>query len=109
MRVRIFLIALIALTLTVLAERTPLKPATGGKPAEDIRLGLEVAKEAEKELALIANRDANTYITALGQRLVNKSPNPSKFPFTFKLVDDKQINAFALPGGPIFINRGAIE
>jgi hypothetical protein len=109
MRVRIFLIALIALSLTVLAERTPLKPAGGGNPADDIKLGIGVAKEAEKELVLVSNRDANTYITSLGQKLVAKAPNPSKFPFTFKLVDDKGINAFALPGGPIYVNRGAIE
>jgi beta-barrel assembly-enhancing protease len=109
MRVRIFLVALIALTLTVLAERTPLKPATTANPSRDVQLGLEVAKEAEKELVLISNRDANTYISALGQKLVAKAPNPNKFPFTFKLVDQKDINAFALPGGPIYVNRGIIE
>jgi Zn-dependent protease with chaperone function len=109
MRVRFFLIGLIALSLTAVAQRTPVRPATGGNPADDIKLGQEVAREAEKELALIPSRDANTYITSLGQRLVARSPNPSKFPFTFKLVDDKEINAFALPGGPIFIHRGAIE
>jgi len=109
MRVRIFLVTLIALSLTVLAERTPLKPTAGGNPADDIKLGQGAAKDAEKELALISDRDANAYVTALGQRLVAKAPNPSKFPFTFKLVDEKEINAFALPGGPIFVNRGAIE
>jgi beta-barrel assembly-enhancing protease len=109
MRVRIFLVALIALTLTALAERTPLKPATTANPSRDIQLGLEVAREAEKELVLISNRDANTYISALGQKLVAKAPNPNKFPFTFKLVDQKDINAFALPGGPIYVNRGIIE
>src|SRR6185503_14087708 len=39
----------------------------------------------------------------------SRADNPYKFPFTFKLVDDKQINAFALPGGPMYVNRGAIE
>src|SRR6188474_2970005 len=105
MRVRVFLITLIALSLTVLAERTPLKPASGGNPADDVKLGQGVAKEAEKELTLLSNRDANAYIASLGQRLVARAPNPSKFPFTFKIVDDKEINAFALPGGPVFVNR----
>src|SRR6185436_17335323 len=41
--------------------------------------------------------------------LVAKSPNDNKFPFTFKIVNDKAINAFALPGGPVYVNRGAIE
>src|SRR6185436_3134472 len=38
-----------------------------------------------------------------------KAPNEAKFPFTFKIVDDRAINAFALPGGPGYVNRGAIE
>jgi beta-barrel assembly-enhancing protease len=109
MRVRVFLVALIVFSLTALAQRTPVKPATTANPAADIPLGLEVAKEAEKELVLVSNRDANTYISGLGQKLVSRAPNPNKFPFTFKLVDQKDINAFALPGGPIYVNRGAIE
>jgi hypothetical protein len=72
-------------------------------------MGQEVAKEAEKELVLIRNADANAYISALGEQIVAKSPNENKFPFTFKIVDDRSINAFALPGGPVYIHRGAIE
>jgi hypothetical protein len=102
-------VVLILLSMTVLAERTRLKPATSGSPQEDIKLGLEVAKEAEKELVLIKNADANAYISSLGNGLVAKAPNDSKFPFTFKLVDERSINAFALPGGPIYVHRGAIE
>jgi Zn-dependent protease with chaperone function len=112
MRVRVSLIALaasIVLSMTVLAQRTPVKPDGGSRPADDIKLGQDAAREIEKELVLITNRDANTYITTLGQRLLSKAPNPSKFPFTFKVVDDKSINAFALPGGPIYMHRGAIE
>jgi Zn-dependent protease with chaperone function len=109
MRVRFSLIALILLSMTALAQRTPVKPATGGNPADDIKIGQEVARDAEKKLVLIPNRDANAYITTLGQRLLINAPNPNRFPFTFKLVDEKEINAFALPGGPIYINRGVIE
>lgn len=102
-------VVLILLTMTVLAERTKLKPATNGPPAEDIKLGLEASKDAEKQLVLIKNQEASTYIASLGNSLVAKAPNDNKFPFTFKLVDDKSINAFALPGGPIYVHRGAIE
>ena len=111
MKARLTLIALIILNMTVLAERTRLGP--GGlnvyKPADDVKLGQQVAAEAEKELNLVTNRDVAGYISALGQRLVTKAPNDNKFPFTFKVVDQKDINAFALPGGPVYINRGAIE
>ena len=111
MKTRWTIIALIVVSMTVLAERTPLKPSglNNYKPADDVKLGQEVAREAEKEFNLVTNRDANNYVVALGQRLVAKAPNENKFPFTFKIVDDKQINAFALPGGPVYVNRGAIE
>jgi len=102
-------VVLILLSMTVLAERTKLKPATSGPPQEDIKLGLDAARDAEKQLVLIKNPDANSYLTSLGNSLVAKAPNENKFPFTFKLVDDKSINAFALPGGPIYVHRGAIE
>jgi hypothetical protein len=109
MRARVFLIGLILLCLTALGQRTVLKPGTGSDPANDIKQGLDYSKQIEKELTLVTNRDATTYVSTLGNKLVAKAPNPSKFPFTFKLVDDKEINAFALPGGPIYVNRGAIE
>ena len=109
-RSRLAMIALILFSTTVLAERTRLRPGTNRfSPQEDIEIGREAAKDAEKQIRLIDNRDANTYISALGQQLVAKSPNEYKFPFTFKIVDDKSINAFALPGGPVYVHRGAIE
>jgi predicted Zn-dependent protease len=100
-----------ALSVTLLGQRTVLKP--GGlnvySPADDVKMGQEVAKQAEKEFTLVANREVASYVNALGQKLVAKSPNTNNFPFTFKVVDDRAINAFALPGGPIYVNRGAIE
>jgi predicted Zn-dependent protease len=113
-RSRLFVVALVLFSTTLFAERTRLKPATGVfnqmfSVEQDIEMGREAAKDAEKQLVLVNNRDANTYIAALGQQLVAKAPNESKFPFTFKVVDDRSINAFALPGGPIYVHRGAIE
>jgi Zn-dependent protease with chaperone function len=110
MRVRLSLVALILLSITVLAERTRLKPGFNNfSPEDDVKLGREVAAQAEKEFNLISDRDVTTWVSNLGQRLVAKAPNENKFPFTFKVVDEKSINAFALPGGPIYVHRGAIE
>lgn len=111
MKIRLALIALIVVSMTVLAQRTTLKPASNPiySPADDVKLGQQVAQEAEKELSLITNREIAGYVSNLGQRLVARSPNENKFPFTFKVVDDKSINAFALPGGPIYVHRGALE
>src|SRR5262249_6306603 len=110
MRIRIGMFALIIFTMTLFAERTRLKPGFNSFSVEqDVELGREAAKDAERQLALVSNREAVDYVTALGQKLVAKAPNEYKFPFTFKIVDDKSINAFALPGGPVYVNRGAIE
>jgi len=110
MKVRLTLIALIALSITVLAERTKLKPGFNSfSPAQDVEMGKEVAQQAEREMNMVTNPQVTNYIANLGQKLVAKANNESKFPFTFKVVDEKEINAFALPGGPVFVNRGAIE
>lgn len=110
MKTRWSLVALIVFSVTALGQRTSLKPGRNlYSPADDVKLGQQVAQEAEKELTLVTHRDATAYVAALGQKLVAKSPNENKFPFTFKVVDDKAINAFALPGGPIYVNRGALE
>jgi len=107
---KLILVCLIVMSTAVLAERTKLRPGTNSyTPQQDIDLGREVAKEAEKELVLVNESRANAYISRLGQSLVARAPNEFKFPFYFKIVDDKSINAFALPGGPVYVNRGAIE
>src|SRR5262245_49108249 len=109
-RTRLALVSLLVFSLTLAAERTHLTPGRNTySPQQDIELGQQAAKEAERQLELINNSKANAYISALGQSIVAKVPNEYKFPFTFKIVNDKSINAFALPGGPVYVHRGAIE
>src|SRR5262245_63526188 len=103
-------ILLIAFSVTLFAQRTKLKPGRNVyTPQQDVDLGREVAKDAERQLEVINNSNANAYIGALGQQLVSKAPNEFKFPFYFKIINDRSINAFALPGGPVYVHRGAIE
>jgi hypothetical protein len=109
-KTRLIPILLIVFSVTLLAQRTKLRPGRNiYSPQQDVELGREVAKDAERQLELISNANANAYIGALGQQLASKAPNENKFPFYFKIVNDRSINAFALPGGPIYIHRGAIE
>jgi len=101
---------LIVFSLTIFAQRTKLKPGRNiYSPQQDVELGREVAKDAERQLEVINNSNANAYIGALGQQLASKAPNEFKFPFYFKIINDRSINAFALPGGPVYVHRGAIE
>jgi predicted Zn-dependent protease len=97
-------------TVTLSAERTHLTPGRNVySPQQDIELGQQSAKAAERQLELVNNSKANAYVSALGRQIVARVPNEYKFPFTFKIVNDKSINAFALPGGPVYVHRGAIE
>ena len=61
------------------------------------------------QLQILNDREATTYINTLGQNLAMHAPTNEKYPFQFKIVNDTAINAFALPGGFIYVNRGAID
>jgi Zn-dependent protease with chaperone function len=94
-----------------LAQRTQLKPGWNMfTPQQDIELGKRAAGDAEKQLPLCNAPKVDAYLTQLGMRLAAKLPTGGvEYPFEFHCVNDKAINAFALPGGYVFINRGAIE
>jgi Zn-dependent protease with chaperone function len=102
---------ILAITLTAYAadSRTKLKPGWNlFSPQQDVEMGREVSQQAERELQILNDRQANTYIDALGKQLAAHAPG-EKYPYQFKIVNDKAINAFALPGGFVYINRGVIE
>jgi beta-barrel assembly-enhancing protease len=91
------------------ADRTPLKPGVNlFTPEQDIQLGKQNAQEAEKQLQMLNDPKVDDYLNRLGHKLAAKAPG-YKYPFQYKCVNDMAINAFALPGGYIYINRGAIE
>ncbi len=93
------------------AQRTQLKPGWNKfSPQDDITLGKRAATDAEKQLPLCNAPKVDAYLTQLGTRLAQKLPTGGvQYPFEFHCVNDKAINAFALPGGYVFVNRGAIE
>lgn len=100
---------LLAVVALAADGRTVLKPGWNMfSPQQDVEVGQEVARDAERQLPMLNNARVDNYVNALGRRLADKAPG-EKYPYTFKVVNDKAINAFALPGGPIYINRGVIE
>ena len=105
------LFVLLALPAVSFAQRTELKPGWNKfSPQDDISLGKRAAVDAEKQLPLCNAPRVDAYLTQLGMRLVQKLPTGGvQYPFEFHCVNDKAINAFALPGGYVFVNRGAIE
>lgn len=91
------------------AERTQLKPGWNMfSPEQDIQLGRQASQQAEKQLRMLNDPRVDRYLNELGKKLAAHAPG-YKYPYQYKCVNDMSINAFALPGGFIFINRGAIE
>lgn len=84
---------------------------TGGNSysiEQEVDYGRKAIPEIQKELPLLpVDHPVSKYINNLGQRLAAKAPG-YKFPYTFRVVNQKEINAFALPGGPIYMNTGTI-
>ena len=76
--------------------------------AEEVELGRAAAQEIEKELTLLTDELVSDYITALGEALARHSGR-SDLTYRFTVVDTQEINAFALPGGFIYVNRGLID
>jgi Zn-dependent protease with chaperone function len=92
-----------------LAQRTPLKPGMNlFSPAQDVEVGRQVSGDAEKQMQMLGDRRVDDYLSRLGRKLAAKAPG-EKFPYQFKTVNDLTMNAFALPGGFLYVNRGIIE
>jgi predicted Zn-dependent protease len=99
---------LLVLPLTGLAQTTIRPGFNLFTPKQDIEVGQQSAAEAEKQLPILDDAGAADYVSRLGQALASHAPG-EHYPYTFKIVNASDINAFALPGGPIYINRGTIE
>ena len=94
------------------AQTTVTLPKNKLPVSEDVRLGKEAAVEVRKTMPLLSDAAVAAYLSAMGNRLVAAIPPEFRIPeftYTFEVVNQKEINAFALPGGPMFINRGMIE
>lgn len=80
-------------------------------PMDDVKIGREAAGQAERQLQIIRDQQLAEYLEGVGQGLVRAIPREFQHPefhYYFKVVSDRSINAFALPGGPMYVNTGAI-
>jgi hypothetical protein len=76
---------------------------------QDIEIGTESSTEAEETLPIVRSAALNRYITSLSDRLVHSSSIPSALRFRFRIVNSREINSQAFPGGPVYMNRGLVE
>ncbi len=75
---------------------------------QDQEIGRQSAVEAEQQLPILSDRSTDQYINAITTRLAKYAPG-ADYPYQFKLVNASDINAFALPGGYLYLNRGLID
>ncbi len=102
-----------AVAVTSLVAGCSVNPATGERQltligeAQEIQMGREADQEISASLGLYADEATQRYVSALGQDLAAKSERPD-LPWSFKVLDDPIVNAFALPGGFIYVTRGIL-
>jgi predicted Zn-dependent protease len=76
---------------------------------EEVQAGQQAAAQVSQQLPVLPDSDpVAIYVQRLGQQLAAHAPG-EKWPYSFHVVNQKEINAFALPGGPVFVNVGTIR
>lgn len=102
------LLGALAIGISILSASTPLfRPSLAASAGNDAALGAEVAKQVEQQFGLYTSPEANRYIQELGGRLAAVANDP-RWKFTFQIVDQDEPNAFAIPGGGIYVSRGLL-
>jgi len=101
------------LSATLLASQEQITPPDNKyTPTQDVELGLQAAAEVRQQMPLMRDDLMSSYVEELGRRLtaaIRPDLRRSEFRYSFEVVNVREINAFALPGGPMFVNRGMIE
>jgi Zn-dependent protease with chaperone function len=108
----IALIAISVMPFSALAQTQIKYHSNKYSVQDDIKLGRQAAQEAESQFPLLRDETVRGYVENVGRRLVAGIPSQYQHPefqYYFKVVNAKDINAFALPGGPMYVNRGMIE
>src|SRR6185369_13260353 len=102
------------LTLTLvpavpgLAAPTQVKPGFNVFSAEqDVEIGRQSAAEAERQIPILNDRNTQRTVESIFERLAAAAPG-NKYPYQIRVVNARDINAFALPGGFTYVNRGVL-
>src|SRR5689334_7338975 len=99
----------LALASSVATAQTNIKPGWNlFSPQDDVQIGQQSAQQAEQQLPVLNDSQVQAYVNRIGQRLAQNAGGP-QFQYQFKVVNQSDINAFALPGGFIYVNRGVLD
>jgi beta-barrel assembly-enhancing protease len=91
-----------------LAATTALAGCATVSTQQEVALGADYSRQINQQLPILRDGPTNDYINTLGRRIAG-AVDPRGIRYTFYVVNSDQINAFAVPGGYIYVNRGVIE
>ena len=74
---------------------------------QEIELGRQTQREVKAKVPEVTDRQVVSYVQSLGRRLAGQAGGP-KYPYSYSIANYREINAFALPGGPVWLHRGTI-
>jgi beta-barrel assembly-enhancing protease len=101
--------SLIVASTPLLAQPTQVKPGFNiFSEQQDVEIGRQSAAEAERQLPMLNDRRVEGYVSEIVRRLASVAPG-AKYPYQIRVVNASDINAFSLPGGFMYVNRGLIE
>ena len=104
--------SLFVLPMAVIAQTTVRMPKNKYKVQDDVKLGMDASRQVEQQFPILNDGLVDNYVEDVGSRLVAAIPpeyRHNEFRYQFDVVNARDINAFALPGGPMYVNRGMIE
>jgi Zn-dependent protease with chaperone function len=105
-------VAILAGFVTLGAQTNITAPPNKYSPADDVKLGQQAAQQVRQQMPVMHDDAVNGYLADIGDRLVAAIPAEFQHPefrYSFTGVNLKEINAFALPGGPMFVFRGMMD
>ena len=105
-------LALLLMPLAAFGQTPITAPKNRYKVSDDVQAGQQAAQQVYQQMPMLNDSTIKSYVNTVGQRLAAAVPPEFQHPefrYTFDVVDARDINAFALPGGPMFVNRGMIE
>src|SRR5690606_22545320 len=106
------LCSMVLLPLATVAQTTVKMPKNKYKVQDDVKIGRDASRQVQQQFPILNDAAAEAYVSRVGERLVASIPQQFRqpaFDYQFKVVNASDINVFALPGGPMYVNRGMIE
>jgi len=97
-----------AVALAILLSETAADTLSLISVSDEIAMGRQAQQQVRKTVPVLADAEVTAYVTRVGKRLAARAPGP-RYPYSFSVANHRELNAFALPGGPVWVHRGILH